>query len=72
MFYIINCFCPQLIVMPYAALLSREARAAMGVRLEGAIVVVDEAHNIVEAINAVHSKKVTLAEVRGQKRDVVA
>lgn len=50
--------------MPYAALLSRETRAAMGVRLEGAVVVVDEAHNIVEAINSVHSKKLTLSQVR--------
>lgn len=50
--------------MPYAALLSRETRAALGVRLDGAVVVVDEAHNIVEAINSVHSKKVTLSEVR--------
>eukprot|EP00903_Cladosiphon_okamuranus_P010493 g9925.t1 len=53
----------QLVVMPYAALLSREARAAMGVRLDGAVVVVDEAHNIVEAINSVHSKKLALSEV---------
>ena len=53
----------QLVVMPYAALLSREARAAMGVRLDGAVVVVDEAHNIVEAINSVHSKKIVLSEV---------
>ncbi|CAM9799349.1 unnamed protein product, partial [Ectocarpus fasciculatus] len=53
----------QLVVMPYAALLSREARAAMGVKLEGAVVVVDEAHNIVEAINSVHSKRVVLSEV---------
>ncbi|CAM9137770.1 unnamed protein product [Scytosiphon promiscuus] len=53
----------QLVVMPYAALLSREARDAMGVRLEGAVVVVDEAHNIVEAINAVHSKKLVLSEL---------
>ena len=49
--------------MPYTALLSRETRAAMGVRLEGAVVVVDEAHNIVEAINQVHSKKLVLSEV---------
>lgn len=60
------CYCCryQLVVMPYAALLSRETRAAMGVRLEGAVVVVDEAHNIVEAINQVHSKKLVLSEVR--------
>lgn len=56
-------FFSQLVVMPYAALLSRESRSAMGVRLEGAVVVVDEAHNIVEAINAVHSKKLVLSEV---------
>lgn len=49
--------------MPYAALLSREAREAMGVRLDGAVVVVDEAHNIVEAINSVHSKRLVLSEV---------
>lgn len=57
-------FRTQLVVMPYAALLSRESRAAMGVRLEGAVVVVDEAHNIVEAINSVHSKKIVLSEVK--------
>ncbi|CAB1113398.1 unnamed protein product [Ectocarpus sp. CCAP 1310/34] len=61
----------QLVVMPYAALLSREARAAMGVRLEGAVVVVDEAHNIVEAINSVHSKKVVLSEARSEMKDVL-
>lgn len=53
----------QLVVMPYTVLLSRETRAALGIRLEGAVVIVDEAHNIVEAINAVHSKRVTLSEV---------
>lgn len=50
--------------MPYAALLSHETRAALGVRLSGAVVIIDEAHNIVEAINSVHSKRLTLSEVR--------
>lgn len=58
--------------MPYAALLSRETREAMGVRLEGAVVVVDEAHNIVEAINSVHSKRVTLSEVSTSRELKVA
>ncbi|CAM9502241.1 unnamed protein product, partial [Discosporangium mesarthrocarpum] len=49
--------------MPYTALLLRESREAMGIRLEEAVVVVDEAHNIIEAINAVHSVKVGLAEI---------
>ena len=49
--------------MPYAALLSRETRAALGVRLSGAVVIIDEAHNLVEAINSVHSKRLSLSEV---------
>jgi DEAD_2 len=50
----------QLIVMPYTSLLSRETRRALGVRLRGNVVIVDEAHNIVEAVNAVHSAVVRL------------
>ena len=53
----------QLVVMPYAALLSHETSQALGVRLSGAVVIVDEAHNIVEAINSVHSKSLALSEV---------
>jgi Rad3-related DNA helicase len=30
----------------------------MGVRLRNSVVIIDEAHNIVEAVNAVHSVKV--------------
>ena len=33
----------------------QETRQALGVRLEGAVVVVDEAHNLVDAVNASHS-----------------
>ncbi|KAG5178143.1 helicase C-terminal domain-containing protein [Tribonema minus] len=54
----------QLVVMPYAALLQRETRRALGVRLRGNVVIVDEAHNIVEAVNAVHSAVVRLRELR--------
>lgn len=53
--------------MPYAALLSRESREATGVRLEGSVVVIDEAHNIIEAINSVHSRRLTLSEVKTPK-----
>jgi chromosome transmission fidelity protein 1 len=34
--------------MPYNMLLADDLRAAMGVRLEGNVVVFDEAHNLVE------------------------
>jgi chromosome transmission fidelity protein 1 len=44
--------------MPYTVLLQRASREAMGVRLRNSVVIIDEAHNIVEAVNAVHSVKV--------------
>ncbi|KAK9843489.1 hypothetical protein WJX81_005623 [Elliptochloris bilobata] len=45
----------DLVLLPYATLLSQETREALGVRLEGAVVVVDEAHNLVDAVSACHS-----------------
>ncbi|KAJ2778665.1 DEAD H (Asp-Glu-Ala-Asp His) box helicase 11 [Coemansia interrupta] len=45
----------QLVAMPYNMLLSAAARQAMRVDLRGSVVVVDEAHNLVDAVLAVHS-----------------
>ncbi len=45
----------QLIVMPYAVLLQESSRRSMGVELKGRVVIVDEAHNLVEAINGIKS-----------------
>ncbi|CAM9128501.1 unnamed protein product [Chrysoparadoxa australica] len=53
----------QLVVMPYSLLLQKEAREAMGIRIKGAAVIIDEAHNLTEAINAVHSAKLRLSEI---------
>ena len=44
----------QLVVMPYTVLLQKASRQAMGVRLKNSVVIIDEAHNIAEAVNAVH------------------
>ena len=49
----------QLVLCPYQILLSEEARAAWGVQLKGAVVIVDEAHNLIEALGAMHSVDVT-------------
>ncbi len=40
---------------------SQETREALGIRLEGAVIVVDEAHNLVDAVNAAHSASVDAA-----------
>jgi chromosome transmission fidelity protein 1 len=44
-----------LLVVPYQALFHAETREAFGLKVRGNIVVVDEAHNLIEAINSMHS-----------------
>ena len=55
----------QVVVLPYNTLLHKATREASGVRLSGNIIIVDEAHNLLETINNVHSVEVTGAQVSG-------
>ncbi|KAJ2567550.1 ATP-dependent DNA helicase chl1 [Coemansia sp. RSA 1822] len=45
----------HVVALPYNMLLSRSAREALGVSLAGSVVIVDEAHNLVDTILATHS-----------------
>lgn len=38
---------------------AQETREALGIRLEGAVLVIDEAHNLVDAVNGAHSAVLT-------------
>lgn len=53
----------QLVILPYQMLLHKPTRESLGVRLQGNVVIADEAHNIVEAINDVHSTEVSLDQI---------
>lgn len=46
------------------ALLAQETREALGVELKGSIVVVDEAHNLVAAVNSSQSASIALGQLR--------
>lgn len=48
-----------MVLAPYSAVLQREARDSLGISLEGAVVVFDEAHNLLDAVNASHSAAIT-------------
>lgn len=45
----------HLITLPYNLLLNATARASLNVTLEGSIVIVDEAHNLIDTILAIHT-----------------
>lgn len=45
----------QVVALPYNMLLSQTARESMGISLAGNVVIVDEAHNLIDTILAIHS-----------------
>lgn len=55
----------DVIVLPYNILLHRKTRHSWGIDLKGSVVIIDEAHNLLETISSVHSAEVTLAQVNG-------
>lgn len=57
----------DVILAPYSAVLLPDARSSLGIQLEGSVVVFDEAHNLLDAINGAHSTAVT----GGKLTDVV-
>ncbi|KAM4055814.1 helicase [Hirsutella rhossiliensis] len=54
----------EIITLPYPLLLQKKARDALGIKLEGNVVIIDEAHNIMDAVASVHAAEVKLGELR--------
>ncbi|XP_071519402.1 ATP-dependent DNA helicase DDX11 isoform X2 [Panulirus ornatus] len=55
----------QLVVLPYNTLLHKGTREACGIKLKGNVVIVDEAHNLLETISNVHSVIVSHRQLCG-------
>eukprot|EP00047_Mylnosiga_fluctuans_P018133 m.67323 g.67323 ORF g.67323 m.67323 type:complete len:850 (-) comp7449_c0_seq1:401-2950(-) len=54
----------EVVVMPYNILLHESTREAVGVPLDGNVVIIDEAHNLLDTICSIHSHDVTLSVLR--------
>ncbi|KAI8676209.1 ATP-dependent DNA helicase CHL1 [Fusarium sp. Ph1] len=54
----------EIITLPYPLLLQKSARDALGVKLEGSVVIIDEAHNIMDAVANVHAAEIRLSDLR--------
>ncbi|KAL9031211.1 MAG: hypothetical protein Q9196_000747 [Gyalolechia fulgens] len=52
-----------LVTLPYQLLLLKSAREALGISLKGHVVIIDEAHNLVDAISSIYSIAVTQAQL---------
>ncbi|XP_012940455.1 ATP-dependent DNA helicase DDX11, partial [Aplysia californica] len=53
----------EIVALPYNTLLHKSTREACGIRLAGSIVVIDEAHNLLETINNIHSVEITATQI---------
>ncbi|KAK1167238.1 ATP-dependent DNA helicase DDX11 [Acipenser oxyrinchus oxyrinchus] len=53
----------QLVVLPYQTLLHESTRRASGIKLKDQIVIIDEAHNLIDTITCIHSALVTGAQL---------
>jgi chromosome transmission fidelity protein 1 len=53
----------QIVTLPYPLLLQKSAREALNLSLKNHIVIIDEAHNLMDAISNIHSSQVSLAQL---------
>ncbi|KAI1101125.1 DNA repair helicase [Jackrogersella minutella] len=54
----------EIITLPYPLLLQKTARDALGIKLEGNVVIIDEAHNIMDAVANVYASEVSLGDLK--------
>ncbi|PHH78376.1 hypothetical protein CDD80_6999 [Ophiocordyceps camponoti-rufipedis] len=54
----------EMVTLPYPLLLQKKAREALGIKLEGSVVIIDEAHNIMDAVSSVHGAELKLSDLR--------
>lgn len=54
----------EVITLPYPLLLQKTARDALGIELEGNVVIIDEAHNIMDAVANVYASAISLSELK--------
>jgi chromosome transmission fidelity protein 1 len=54
----------EVVTLPYPLLLQKSAREALGISLKGHVVIIDEAHNLMDAIASIHGAEVTLKQLQ--------
>ncbi len=55
----------DLIFVPYASILHSKTRESLGIDISGSVVIIDEAHNLLDAINSARSCSISEKELRG-------
>ncbi|ETS60057.1 hypothetical protein PaG_06051 [Moesziomyces aphidis] len=62
----------ELVTLPYNLLLQKDARQALGISLEGCVVLIDEAHNLIDTILGTHSVAIDSRQIAQATRQIDA
>jgi len=54
----------EIVTLPYPLLLQKSAREALDIDLKGHVVIIDEAHNLMDAIAGIHSVEISLKQLQ--------
>ena len=54
----------EIVTLPYPLLLQESAREALGISLKGHIVIIDEAHNLIDAISGIYSVAISRSQLK--------
>lgn len=60
----------EVITLPYQYLLSESTRMHLKIDLKDSIVVIDEAHNLIDTINAIHSSEISINDLKKCKSGI--
>ncbi|TVY33206.1 ATP-dependent DNA helicase, partial [Lachnellula occidentalis] len=57
----------EIVTLPYPLLLQKSAREALGISLKGHVVIIDEAHNLMDAISSIHGVEISLKQLKAAR-----
>ncbi|KAI9659264.1 MAG: ATP-dependent DNA helicase chl1 [Trizodia sp. TS-e1964] len=60
----------EIVALPYPLLLQKSSRDALGISIKGHVVIVDEAHNLMDAITNIHSATISLSQLKRSREQI--
>ncbi|CAK4031720.1 ATP-dependent RNA helicase chl1 [Lecanosticta acicola] len=61
----------EIVTLPYPLLLQKAAREALGISLKGHAIVIDEAHNLMNAVESIYSVQISELQLRRAKDGLI-
>ncbi|KAI9019056.1 helicase C-terminal domain-containing protein [Hyaloraphidium curvatum] len=53
----------EIVTLPYNLLLQKSSRQSLGLSVKGHVVIIDEAHNLIDTVQSIYSVSVTLSQI---------